>query len=164
MIMAGLLGQLRLFGFSYQKSWRQTGFVSVSCLLPTPPEIPLALIFKTYPENCLFSSCPPQLWLVQVATISHLDYDHSLLPNVSVFSFALIEYISSVRWNGSQTIVTHMMKTLPCISISLSLKVLVPKMTYKTLPPVTLLLLCPGLPCSRLCPLRSSTGPSLLLL
>lgn len=53
--MAGLLGQLHLFGFSYQKSCRQTGFLSVSCLLPTPLGIPLALVFKTYPENCLFS-------------------------------------------------------------------------------------------------------------
>lgn len=125
------------------------------CFISTvnPSGNPIGSSLKIYPENCLFSPSPPLLgWSRSLSSLTWIitttSYPISLLLPLLWYS------IFSIYVEMEVTIVTPMIKIFLCIPTSLSIKVLVPKMTYKTLSTMSLLLLYPHL-CS-LCLLRTS--------
>lgn len=99
-----ILWQLHVIGCLYQKSWRKTGFPSFFAFpLLIHQEIPWVLNSK-YTHKTAPSPTSPIIMLAQDTTISHLYYNKSLLPHLSAISLALLQYISNVCWNGSQTL------------------------------------------------------------
>lgn len=128
-------------------------YLSVSFPLLIHQEIPLALASK-YTQKTASS---PHL-LHYLVDPGHYHLSLGLLPpplTQSLCFYLCFDSIFSIYVEMEVTIVTPMIKIFLCIPTSLSIKVLVPKMTYKTLSTMSLLLLYPHL-CSLLCLLRTS--------